>query len=682
VNALGGLRALALLLLCAMALFIVLSPAAAMLRHAVFDAYQRLFPLQRTTAPVTIVLIDENSLARLGQWPWPRTRVGELVELIARHEPAAIGLDLIFPEPDRFSPAAMAAEHPVIPDDVVRRLQALPSNDQRLAAAIRGRKVVLGISAERQPDPRYGAAPRASPMVLAPGALEEVHNYPGHIGNLPVIDEAAAGRGVINSGPQDQIVRSVPLVVGIQGVPVASLGVESLRVANGAAMRLDRERGGLLDLRFGDVRVRLQDDGHTWLRYSEHSRERAIPAAALIAGDYDPARLKDRVVLVGVSGPGVLDYRTTPLGELVPGVFVHAQVVENLHNGVWLVRPGWASHAEAAALFLSGLLLIVFVPRLAALRGINLAFAFVVVLLGAGVAAFLQFSVLLDPLWPSIGTLAVFGSVVVGTLSEADRQRRQLRDQAAHMAGEVDAARRIQMGLLPDPDEVLPADRRFALAALLEPARTVGGDFYDCFMLGPQRLFFVVADVSGKGLAAALFMAAVKSHIRSAALRERAMGEALMRAQDEIARENPEQLFVTAFAATLDVQTGELEYANAGHEPPFRRKLHGAPERLPAPGGPPLCVIPDYAYPSERLQLEPGEWIFLVTDGATEAMNRSREFFGLERLRASLSWMPSEASPAELIRRLDEDVKKFAGGAEAADDLTLLAMRWEGGAGS
>jgi adenylate cyclase len=104
VNALGGLRALALLLLCAMALFIVLSPAAGMLRHVVFGAYQRLFPLERATAPVTVVLIDESSLARLGQWPWPRTRVGELVELIARHEPAAIGLDLIFPEPDRFSP--------------------------------------------------------------------------------------------------------------------------------------------------------------------------------------------------------------------------------------------------------------------------------------------------------------------------------------------------------------------------------------------------------------------------------------------------------------------------------------------------------------------------------------------------------------------------------------------------
>jgi serine phosphatase RsbU (regulator of sigma subunit)/CHASE2 domain-containing sensor protein len=680
VNALGGLRVMALLLLGALSLFIVFSPIAVLLRHAVFDGYQRLFPLERTTAPATIVLIDENSLARIGQWPWPRTRVGELVELISLHQPAAIGLDLIFPEPDRFSPGAMAAEHPVIPEEVQKLLEALPSNDQRFAASIRGRNVVLGISAETQPDPRYVGAPRAPPVVLASGALDHVRNYPGHIGNLPVIDDMAAGRGVMNSGPQDQVVRAVPLIVAIQGVPVPSLGVETLRAALGAGLRLAPARSGLLEMRFDEVRTRLQSDGHTWLRFSPHSREHAIPAAGLIAGDFNPELLKGKVVFVGVSGLGVQDYKTTPLGEFIPGVFVHAQVVENLYNGVWLARPDWALYAEAGALLLCGFLLIVFVPRLSALRGINLALAFVFVLLAIGIIAFLHLSLLFDPVWPSLGTLAVFGSVVVGTLSEAEKQRRQLRDQAAHMAGEVDAARRIQMGLLPDPGETLANDRRFSIAALLEPARTVGGDFYDCFMVDARRLFFVVADVSGKGLPAALFMAAVKSHIKSAALREADVGEALTRAQDEIARENPEQLFVTAFAGTLDVQTGELEYANAGHEPPFHRRPNGGPERLSAPGGPPLCVVDDYVYPSERIQLEPGEWVFIVTDGATEAMNRAREFFGMERLRASLTWMPAEAGPTELIRKLNEDVKRFAGGAEAPDDLTLMALRWQGGA--
>jgi adenylate cyclase len=342
------------------------------------------------------------------------------------------------------------------------------------------------------------------------------------------------------------------------------------------------------------------------------------------------------------------------------------------------VRPHLAIQIEMAAFIACGLVLIVFIPRLSALQGINLVVALVLLLLGAGIVAFRHFNMLFDFAWPALGTVAIFGSVVVGTLSEAERQRRQLRDQAAHMRGEVDAARRIQMGLLPDPKETLSGDRRFKIAAMLEPARTVGGDFYDCFMVDRRRLFFVVADVAGKGLAAALFMASVKSHLKSAALRGGEVGEMLGRAQNEIEHENPEQLFVTAFAGVLDISTGELEFANAGHEPPYARTPRGAPERFPPSGGPPLCVVENFEYPTDRRKLEPGEWICVVTDGATEAMNDKREFFGAERLRASLSWIPGEVDPEELLRRLRDDLRRFTGEAEAADDITLMGLRWDG----
>jgi len=295
-----------------------------------------------------------------------------------------------------------------------------------------------------------------------------------------------------------------------------------------------------------------------------------------------------------------------------------------------------------------------------------------------GIVAFRHFHMLYDFAWPVLGTIAVFTTTVIGTLSEAERQRRQLRDQAARMAGEVDAARRIQMGLLPDPHEALGTDRRFDLAALLEPARTVGGDFYDCFMRDEDHLVFLVADVSGKGLPAALFMASVKSHLKSAALRGGDCGEVLRRAQAEIERENPEQLFVTAFLGVLDVSSGVLEYSSAGHEPPFARKSQGTPERFDTPGGPPLCVVDDFRYEAARRRMAPGEWLCAVTDGATEAMNVAREFFGVERLRTSLTWMPEDIGPDELVKRLREDLQRFSGAAEPADDITLLVVRWNG----
>ena len=666
------------MLLAALSLFLLFAPLANPLRRVVFDGYQRLFPLERVTSPVAVVLIDEDAIARYGQWPWPRTRMAELVTRISEAGPAAIGLDLFFSEPDRFSPAAIAAEIPILPSNLAKALADLPSNDEILAGAIRGRNVVLGIGSSEYVDPRFPGPPRAAPVVTSGSRHQELRSSIGYIGSLPVIDVAAASRGLMNSGPQDQVVRQVPLVERVQGVVVPSLGVETLRVALGAGMRVADAPAGLLSMSFAEVATRMQEDGTTWLRFGHHDEGRMVSAYEVLSGKTDPERLRHKVVLVGVSGLGVLDHKSTPLGEFVPGVEIHAQVVENLFNGVTLVRPALATWYEGLAFIACGLVLIWFIPRLSALQGINLAVFLVLALFAAGLVAFRHFQMLLDFAWPAIGTVAVFGTVVVGTLSEAERQRRTLRDEAAHMAGEVDAARRIQMGLLPNPRETLGDDRRFKLAALLEPARTVGGDFYDCFLIDPTHLFFVVADVSGKGLAAALFMASVKSHLKSAALRGGEVGDVLDRAQSEIGRENPEQLFVTAFAGVLDIATGVLESSSAGHEPPFVRTPEGAPERFEMPGGPPLCVLDEFRYPTVRRRLEPGEWICVVTDGATEAMNVERQFFGVERLRASLSWMPESVDPEELIRRLRDDVRRFAGAAEPADDITLLALRWEG----
>jgi len=622
------------------------------------------------------VLIDDDALLHYGQWPWPRTRVAELVVRISQYQPAAIGLDLLFPEPDRFSPAAIADELPILPENLAQALRTFPSNDERFAEAIRGRNVVMGFGGLDYIDTRFRDPPRAAPIVTSGVDLDRLRTQPGHIASLEVIDAAAAGHGLL-TGPEG-IVRIVPYVSRVHDVLVPALGVEALRVATRSGLRLQGEGGGLLTLRFADIMTTLQDDGTTWLRFSHYDSGRAIPAHAIFTGAADPERLRGKIVLVGVSGLGLVDYKTTPLGEVVPGVVVHGQVIENLFNDVSLMRLEEAPFVEAAALVICGLLLIIYVPRVSALKAIHLAFGMVVVLFGIGFIAFYRFQLLFDFAWPSIGTVAVFTSAIVGTLTETERQRRVLRDQAAHMAGEVNAARRIQMGLLPDPHE-LPGDgRRFQLAAELEPARTVGGDFYDCFMLGDRRLFFVVADVSGKGLPAALFMASVKSHLKAAALRGGEVGDMLSRAQEEINRENPEQLFVTAFAAVVDVESGDMEFANAGHEPPFARTPRGSPERIMEAGGPPLCVIQEFAYTTWRRKLAAGEWLCVVTDGATEAMNPQRDFFGVERLRTSLSWMPEEAEPAELIRRLRDDIARFAAGAEPADDITLLVLKWVG----
>ena len=632
-------------------------------REALFDTYQRVFPRERRSAPVTIVEIDEAALAERGQWPWPRTLVAELVSRIAEQKPAAIGLDLLFPEPDRFSPGEIARLIR-LPPELARNLAALPSNDATLAEAIQGQKVVLAIAGLED------RLPRGSPPL---------REYGRHLASVPDIDRAAAGRGLISVDMPERLVRRVPLVARVNDALVPALVLELWRVATGADhFTVSRAGAGLLEVRFADATVPVQNDGSMWLRYSRHDPARFISAARVLNGQAEPALIRSKLVLLGVTGVGLLDYKATPLGEQVPGVELHAQLIEQIYDGAYLVRPAWALWLELALLAAGAALLVALVPAVRVRFSVAALLGLLAVCLCAGLWSFARAGVLIDAAWPALGLTAAFAVLLAATLSEADRQRRELREAAARAAGELEAARRIQMGLLPDT-AVFDAEPSFALRALVHPAHTVGGDFYDCFKLDEDRLFFVVGDVSDKGMPAALFMALCKATIKAAVTSSGAEpGEALRRAAQEIGRDNPETFFVTVFAATLHLATGELRYCNAGHEPPYLRRSRGL-VRLPAAPRPPIGVPDAFAYISESAQLAPGEWLCALTDGVTEAMNERAELYGTQRLERVLGSLAMDAAPAQINAAVLQDVERFVSGAAASDDLTLLALRWTSG---
>jgi len=317
---------------------------------------------------------------------------------------------------------------------------------------------------------------------------------------------------------------------------------------------------------------------------------------------------------------------------------------------------------------------------------------FVVLLVVLGAGAFMLYrsaGLLLDASAPAAATAFLFAAMLVETLADANAQKKLLQDRlqqereaAARLAGELDAARRIQMGILPQSESVFPREQRFDISASMEPAREVGGDLYDFFMLDDDRLCFLVGDVSGKGLPASIFMAVSKALCKSAALRRgQRIEELLVEANQEIARENPESFFVTVFAGVLDARSGRLEYCCAGHEPPFALTAGGGGGRLNEGGGPPLCVLEGFAYTSAAHSMSPREVLCVFSDGVTETMNPTGELYGAGRLEAALRRNRDTATPGAIIDAIKADVSRFARGAEVADDLTLLVLRWNGPSG-
>jgi len=670
-----------LLLALFLALVAASPPLVERLRELQFDGYQRLFTRERQSAPVVIVEIDERALREFGQWPWPRTQMASLISAIAAARPAAIGLDLLFPEPDRHSPENVARTMTGLPADLVARLRELPTNDERFAQALRAGKTVLAVAGLNDPDARFPGPPQVAPVRFRQTGELQLRMFAGRLASAETIDRAAAGRGLISVEASDRIVRRVPVLAEVAGAVVPALSLEMWRLAAGAPPLIDvaGRADGLIEIRIGDFRVPAQRDGTMWLRYSSHDPTRFVSAAEMLGGNLNLELIKDKLVLVGVTGLGLLDYQATPLGERVPGVEFHAQLIEQMFDSQYLVRPNWAKWLELALLATGALLLIAVLPG----RGVSASGTLLLLVLGAigvmGAIAFRFHGILLDAGLPALGTLSVFIVLLATALGESDRQRRALREAAARIEGELDAARRIQTGLLPDPLALRETEPGINLDALLEPARQVGGDFFDFFKVDLNRLLFVVGDVSGKGMPAALFMALCKATLKAHLARGGSeLGTSLTRAAGEIARENREDLFVTMFAGILDLRTGMVEYCNAGHEPPYSQAPEGEVARYPIASGPPLCVLPDYEYVTEYHQMLPGEWLCVVTDGVTEAANAEKELYGSERARIALQSTARNATAGEIIAALRDDVGLFVAQADAADDLTLLAMRWTG----
>jgi sigma-B regulation protein RsbU (phosphoserine phosphatase) len=238
----------------------------------------------------------------------------------------------------------------------------------------------------------------------------------------------------------------------------------------------------------------------------------------------------------------------------------------------------------------------------------------------------------------------------------------------------------IQMSMLPKTFPPFPERRDLDIFAAITPAKKVGGDFYDFFFLDENRLCFAIGDVSGKGVPAALFMAVVKTLFKAIAGRVQNPGEILSTVNREICRDNDSQMFTTLFCGILDTRTGEIRYSNGGHNPPYHLSRAGV-QQVPKTGGRVLGLLEETTYAGSRLVLGPGETLLLYTDGVTEALDPAEQFFSERRLESILTQI-NFASAREQIEYLTREITLFAADAEQADDITTLAIRFLGPAGS
>ena len=399
------------------------------LRLAQFDQFQRWHPRPYTPAAVRVVDIDEASLKAYGQWPWPRTRIAELVQRLHEAGAAVIAFDVLLAEPDRTSPRAMAElwHNP----QASALLLGLPDHDARLAQALTGHSVVLGSSLSRSGAASLSAPPTALPQpyrIISQGASDPAHwlqGFDSAIWPLPVLAAQAGGIGALNfAADSDGVVRRMPLLLNLNGNMVPTLSAEALRVAQGARNYLLRSnQAGVQSLRIGALTIPTNAQAEIWLHYTADQPSRFVSAAQVLGRQLGAQPLAGDIVLVGSSAAGLMDLRFNPWGQLMPGVQTHALALEQILSGQHLQRPAWAKGAEALVLVLGALGVGLVALRASALRSALLFTGVLSALLGGAWYAFVAGQLLLDAANPALAIMLSFSlaSGVHHRVSERER---------------------------------------------------------------------------------------------------------------------------------------------------------------------------------------------------------------------------------------------------------------------
>jgi len=404
------------------------------LRYKQFDVAQVLKPAKTPAFKITVVEIDEESLATVGQWPWPRTVVADLILKLRAAGAVVIGFDVLFPEPDRTSPALFLKTLRGLDPELVKLLKRLPDNDAVMATAMGQALVVLGQSGFERTVAKNANPPKKAPFGER-GADPRPYllNFPGLVRNIAPLENAARGVGMITVKPElDGVTRRVPLVTRVGADVFPSLAVEMLRVATGGrAYATDTGPSGLTGLILrsvrGQVKVPTDRDGHFWIHFRKSDRSRYVSARDVLSGKVPPALLRGKIVLVGASAVGLRDIKATPLEAAIPGVEAQAFVIENIIAKTFLIRPFWTTGAEIVFTALISLLLIVVVPLLGPIRSLIIGFVGAAASVGGAWYAFDQKGLLLDLTFPGGATFAVYAVLAYMNYVGEERSKRQVR---------------------------------------------------------------------------------------------------------------------------------------------------------------------------------------------------------------------------------------------------------------
>lgn len=635
-----------------------------------FDLFQKIIPLKKESSKVVIVDIDEKSLGKFGQFPWNRSIFAKIIENINREKPKAIGFDIFFTEKDKQAPEEIIRAYNINENAVLDYLKNIESHDEKFRQELNLSNSVLAVLGSNVPSKgTYDRSAKAKFFSKGGDPNNFTYSFPYSIGSLEKLENSSKGLGSISFLDQsDGIIRSIPLIVQLKKKLYPTLGLEMIRIGSKQKnIFVELNEIGIKKLNVRPFKISSDPNGLIWIRYKKTQKSQYISASSVYDEKFEEDFFKDKYVLIGASAQGLFDLVKIPLGITIPGVEVHANVIENILDSSYLIRNPNVYIFELLFSIIIAFITFYFSQNIKPKYSLLIFFSSMISVILIGFVFFLLRSELIDFSYPIFMVAVIFlAGLYFRFLKENELAIENLQKQAV-LKKERELAGEVQKRLFPETKKF----EKFVYAKNI-PARDVSGDYYDIIEINENEFYFTLADVSGKGVRSGMLMAKASSIFRTLANLSLPLEKNVYLVNNEIVEAKFKGMFVTAVFGKMNVLNGEIEIINAGHENIMLLDESKNFEFIKA-DIPPIGII---KYSSEKIVIKrnfniKNKTFIVYSDGVTEGYLKNGQMLGVEGIKEIILNI-KEINPKNIINNI-VDTLNFDQ-AKLRDDITCLCI--------
>jgi|TARA_B110000444_G_scaffold61434_1_gene57468 CHASE2 domain-containing sensor protein len=632
-----------------------------------YDFYQKVFN-RGQVQDVTIVDIDEKSIAKVGQFPWRRDIYSIILKNLNQHNPKAIAFDIVFSEEDKQNPKDLLLQLQKESNELID-IEVADTN-KIFVDSIKKSKIILPILGEPKDNfVKNDSEPKVRIVTKGENPKNFIYKFKNKIISLEEISNAASGIGSISLIPNiDGIIRNVPVLYNIDNRIWPSLALETVRVATDQKNLLVKSnKNGIELIKTRKNSIPSDQNAVINIKFNKFSKENYVSAIDVINNDFDQKRIKNKIILIGSSAQALFDIVKISNGKTVPGVEIHAHIIDNILKNESIIKNIYTQLTENI-IFLILVIFLIFIPIKIKPKFSILFFVGSIFVINLASVIIYQFNFYLDFLFSSIaGTLAFMTSLYFRYLEEnsiaiENEKKQSILKKEREIAGEV------QKKLFPNNKKI-----EKYIFAQNTPAKDVSGDYYDYYQVNNNEIYFILGDVTGKGIKAGILMANAAAVFRSLTKMNSSVAKTALYINNQVKDSSYQAMFITAILGRINLEKKEMEFINMGHEPMMvldqQFNFEYIKSTLPPMG---LMPVKDESFFKTTVMDISNKTILIYTDGVTEGYideGKELEVTGLENEIKKLN----STSPEKIISHTSKILTEK--GYTLRDDITALGIK-------